>query len=364
MKTDELYRRKGHLKAILDEKQCVDDKIKNIAFDLYKSMEIKPKFDKNISVQQSEEIKINRDFFNSEVRINHLIEWAEIVPILKLIREKGDLPIERAEEDFESFVCDFFETFIKELDELPENKYLEKKDVQFLREFKEFILNAIQKYLDGQPALAFKKLDQGMELLNKEDTLDKLRSDFDTPLRYLYRMRIGNNEAYTIDDMFHIPFEKRGIIQTNRYSIPGFPCLYLGSSTLVCWEELGRPDLNKVQTSLFIPNEKLSFLDISLPPKTIVDNVRETFWMLIDQGIVSYELKKYLALWVLLAACSIRVKNPNDVFKVEYIIPQLLLQWVRLSSNFDGICYFSTKFKEYNSKNADLYKNYVFPVKK
>lgn len=46
MKTDELYRRKGHLKAILDEKQCVDDKIKNIAFDLYKSMEIKPKFDK------------------------------------------------------------------------------------------------------------------------------------------------------------------------------------------------------------------------------------------------------------------------------------------------------------------------------
>ncbi|MFW1494652.1 hypothetical protein ACEV9S_24505, partial [Vibrio parahaemolyticus] len=46
--------------------------------------------------------------------------------------------------------------------------------------------------------------------------------------------------------------------------------------------------------------------------------------------------------WPLIAACSIRVKNPSDNFKPEYIIPQLLLQWARDYKSIDGIRYTST----------------------
>ena len=67
----------------------------------------------------------------------------------------------------------------------------------------------------------------------------------------LYRMRIMENRRdlkYT--DLFHIPIDKRGIVNTNRYSAPGFPCLYLGTSIYACWEELGRPSMSQSMVSL------------------------------------------------------------------------------------------------------------------
>ena len=42
-------------------------------------------------------------------------------------------------------------------------------------------------------------------------------------------------------EMFHIKYELRGKVQTQRCSFPGLPCLYLGCSSYVCWLELNRP---------------------------------------------------------------------------------------------------------------------------
>ncbi len=70
----------------------------------------------------------------------------------------------------------------------------------------------------------------------------------------------------------------------------------------------------------------------------------------------------YLMLWPLIAACSIRVLNEGP-FKVEYIIPQLLLQWISNErSEIDGIRYFSTKVVEYIN-NPKINCNFAFPVK-
>ena len=44
-------------------------------------------------------------------------------------------------------------------------------------------------------------------------------------------------------ELFHIPISKRGIVKTQRYSIPGYPCLYLGKSIYGCWEEMRRPPM-------------------------------------------------------------------------------------------------------------------------
>lgn len=67
--------------------------------------------------------------------------------------------------------------------------------------------------------------------------------------------------------------------------------------------------------------------------------------------------------WPLIAACSIKVKNESDNFKPEYIIPQLLLQWVRNNDEIDGIRYKSNNIStdEYFTE-GELY-NVVLPVK-
>lgn len=62
----------------------------------------------------------------------------------------------------------------------------------------------------------------------------------------LYRMRrMENRRDVSNKDLFHIPLNKRGIVNTNRYSAPGYPCLYLGTSIYACWEELGRPPMSQ-----------------------------------------------------------------------------------------------------------------------
>src|ERR1700743_2663250 len=55
-----------------------------------------------------------------------------------------------------------------------------------------------------------------------------------------YRSRRDEKLSFDKADMFHVKFEDRNKISTNRYSIPGFPALYLGESTYVCWEEFDR----------------------------------------------------------------------------------------------------------------------------
>ena len=55
----------------------------------------------------------------------------------------------------------------------------------------------------------------------------------------LYRMRISK-ETLSKEKMFHVPFNMREKVSSARFSIPGFPCLYLGTSLEVCWNEIKR----------------------------------------------------------------------------------------------------------------------------
>ena len=82
----------------------------------------------------------------------------------------------------------------------------------------------------------------GLHTITKEEeTLDGKRST------YFFRARFfqdKNDKTYR--DMFHIPLNMRGRVSTQRYSSPGYPCLYLGTSVYACWEELLCPVLKKV----------------------------------------------------------------------------------------------------------------------
>jgi hypothetical protein len=81
------------------------------------------------------------------------------------------------------------------------------------------------------------------------------------------------------------------------------------------------------------------------------------------QGVISSGIDSLLENWPLYFACSVPVRDPNDSFKVEYIIPQLLLQYVRQHDSIHGIKYFSAHVDHQNPDLDGTFNNYVFPVR-
>ena len=62
-------------------------------------------------------------------------------------------------------------------------------------------------------------------------------------LENYYRIRGIGNSAFPLErkELFHIPFSKNYLIGTERYSMPGHPCLYLASQAELAWYECGKP---------------------------------------------------------------------------------------------------------------------------
>jgi hypothetical protein len=64
----------------------------------------------------------------------------------------------------------------------------------------------------------------------------------------------------------------------------------------------------------------------------------------------------------LLAASSIKVRNTAAPFKPEYVVPQVILQWLTTETNLDGVRCLSTKVHNYfNSPNPA--SNFILPAR-
>lgn len=212
------------------------------------------------------------------------------------------------------------------------------------------ILESLDLYYGGSPSKAYARFEKMIndrtgkykKLLNIKN-LDEGES--------FYRLRVKKeNFPLTAKEMFHIPFELRGKISTQRYSIPGFPCLYLGKTIYVAWEELKRPNLDEFQVVRLQATKPLKLLSLTGE----------------EWGSNSYHRTpyKYLMTWPIIAACSIKVSNYDDAFKSEYIIPQLLLQWVRNNNELvDGIMYNSTHIPNKKLTTEGQLYNVVLPVR-
>ena len=167
--------------------------------------------------------------------------------------------------------------------------------------------------------------------------------------------------AYNIKEMFHVPFEKRGKISNFRYSIAGYPCLYLGSSILTCWEEMHKPNPNNLCVSRFTidKQEKLFVIDLSWDEDTPEKSEEEE-----EQSLFRVRILRLLRRYPLMIACSIRAYDANAPFKEEYVIPQTLLMSCIGSDLVDGIAYTSTRRDAQIATDIELHKNYVFPAQR
>ena len=168
-----------------------------------------------------------------------------------------------------------------------------------------------------------------------------------------YRMRNNEKkESFKRKDLFHIPLNKRGLVKTQRFSMPGYPCLYLGYSLAACWEEMHRPSLDNIMFSAFKLTRDVEFLSLVIPAKDMWEQHLETFINFIP----------------IIIACMIQVDDYENPYKVEYTIPQLITEWFishRTENNHYmlGIEFTSVHINKDFEFPRSIYDNLALPVK-
>ena len=214
----------------------------------------------------------------------------------------------------------------------------------------------VKYYLDGN----FKMCNKSSEDWWYEETKNDKKAlplTYITPENIFYRIRIQANEfkGFERKDLFHVPFEKRGYISTNRYSVLGHPCLYLGRSIYTCWEEAHRPKLdNFFVTAVKTTQDKINLLDFRLFRKDF-----SNYW----------EFRKYLCVLPMIIGCSLRVKMSDEKFRAEYILPQQILHQIITSTRrimrLEGVMFTSTQVEEdfgFNIANPEVADNIAIPI--
>lgn len=218
----------------------------------------------------------------------------------------------------------------------------------------------IEEYLKGHTANAIKEID----IFFKSENNSKLylkNVPFSNPGDLsAFRMRSSDfYELYSKEEMMHIPEGKRFRVGNQRFSVSGFPCLYLGSSIYCCWEELNRPDIEKFNVVKIQNKRLLKCIDLTLP--------------YFDRENIKDCNNIYKIILPLL--CSLKVQHKDGVFKEEYIIPQAFLSLMityRKRSNTEmydlmglhAIKYTSTIYNTNKDmfKQKELMTNYVIPI--
>ena len=159
-----------------------------------------------------------------------------------------------------------------------------------------------------------------------------------------------NDEDFTNpDELFHIPFDKRSLMSNERFSLSGFPCLYLSTMLPLAWQECKYPSKyyyseyqykwNQNSESSTDAQNELMLLSLYSPQEikiwgaaTKYNNFE--FWL--------EAVSRYLEMYPLVLACSFINQSGNTPFKQEYIIPQMLMQWVqRHYESIQGVSYFT-----------------------
>lgn len=262
--------------------------------------------------------------------------------------------------------------FVESFDNLPKQGVGEKlkkykKDVQIINSI---ILTSLKNYSIGNYKAAYNGIDRIFKLQLIRENIDLLSSkithfskDANSPKFSLYRVRVSDVPITTHSEMFHIPLNKRHLVGHQRYSMAGLPCLYLGTSIYICWKEMGEPNLNSVYISEFnIANKeiakKIKVLNLAYNLESLYD---KNYNYLFDNDINEDLAIAYLLFFPILLSCSYVRAYKKATFHVEYIIPNMIFQWLcSKESEFEGICYLSTVSK--HTKLSQITRNYVFPA--
>ncbi|CCY36794.1 putative uncharacterized protein [Alistipes sp. CAG:831] len=241
---------------------------------------------------------------------------------------------------------DIFNEYIEYIKKLKEKILLSPETIREIKCNLKLITKACKSYLSGDIKTS---LNCAVKILDRlKERIVEMPVDMD-----LFRARETSlYHSLNRKEMFHIPYNKRFLVGNQRYSISGIPCLYLGQSTYICWEELGRPNPYTCNFVGVRNQRALRLLDMTIPQS-------------------SSDSKMISIIPIILSCCLYSRKN--RVFKQEYILPQLIMQAIiTRKERVWGIKYQSTSFfysdfpfvSDSNTLESDIQKhnNYVFPA--
>lgn len=166
----------------------------------------------------------------------------------------------------------------------------------------------------------------------------------------LYRIRNSSSVLLHRSELFHAPEQARFTVHSCRYSIAGYPSLYLSTSLkLSSMEACSSADKKEtaycsefiMQRPAGANNERIRVIDLAIKPQDFIEGNTVGEGRVLRR--VSHKLndsefrEKYLYWYPIIAACSYIRQSSGDVFQPEYIIPQLLMQWVMYKVKRKGI---------------------------
>lgn len=229
------------------------------------------------------------------------------------------------------------------------------------------LCNTLQYFLIGDIKQAYDTFDKIFQDTSTQKYIRQIcipLSQISNGKEPLFRVRKSDKPLSKREDMFHIPFKMRHLVSAQRYSVAGLPCLYLGTSLYICWQEMDKPDFDKLYISSFESNDNEAIV-LNFAPEVLFYKIDLTSYE--GNRLGSFPdidtLLAYLTLYPLLIACSYIKSEQTASFTQEYIIPNLLMQWIskRNRSNIVGIAYRSTKILKTNHNNKAI--NVVLPPK-
>lgn len=229
-----------------------------------------------------------------------------------------------------------------------------KKELDIINDSKEvwnMVTNSIRLLLSGRPAEAFEIVDK---FFRADDGHFVRLFPVIVVSGRLMLYRVRRSECAEQRKLFHIPFEERYKVATMRYSIPGYPMLYMSGSLATAYTEIF-PDkgLHEFTYARFCNKKDLYLWDMCFP----------------DPESNPFEFYRFFVFFPLLLACSIDVKYEEGNYKPEYAFPQLFTQFIKSfkyslapDGRLDGICYLPPVLENGTSIDSLDVKNYAFVV--
>lgn len=213
--------------------------------------------------------------------------------------------------------------------------------------FSDRLMQAYELYVDNRYIEAFNIFNQAMDSAKNHlpTTPVGQSSAYVADVIPYYRIIAGNNK-YNRLQFLHIPCNLRYLASANRFSVPGMPCSYMASAKRVAWYECEMPDSFQWAKFEAVKHDK-KLIQLDLNPLTstrsLISELPKDRWTEDERKSFA---RGYCFILPLIASCSVIAKEKGKSFVEAYIIPQMLMIWIKNSTDYIGVRYYSSSDNE------------------
>lgn len=184
---------------------------------------------------------------------------------------------------------DYFEEviiFMNNLIEDLKNNDIEREYIKIASDYKILFKSVLTKYYEGKIIDAYNLINKLIkEYKENEIIFSKLSKSYSFNYYVIenkkwnefifFRARTGNIENENKENALkHTPFNMISKIGSYRFSIPGQPCLYLGSTSYACWIEMDKPADRDFNAGCVLLNKDYEILNLSTDIRVFLGAIR------------------------------------------------------------------------------------------